>query len=29
MTTSIIKVPGVDEGFLVCTNASKESLDEV
>jgi hypothetical protein len=29
MTTPILKFPGMDEGFLVCTNASKEGLDEV
>jgi hypothetical protein len=29
MTTSILKVPDMDEDFLVCTNASKEGLGEV
>jgi hypothetical protein len=29
MTTSILKVPDMDEDFLVCTNASKEGLGRV
>jgi hypothetical protein len=29
MTTPILKFPGVGEGFLVCTNATKEGLDGV
>jgi hypothetical protein len=28
-TTQILKVPGMDEGFLVCTDTSKEGLDRV
>jgi hypothetical protein len=28
-TTPILKFPGMDKGFLVCTDASKEGLDEV
>jgi hypothetical protein len=29
MTTSILKVPDMDEDFLVCTEKSKEGLGEV